>query len=104
LVDAVHGPQRGTDEREIRGIGGERGSKLRVYGWGAHPKLERRWTCRGGVEIDRRASFPWDQVERDLMLGTQDGGNVVDGLALWATTPRLWRAVMLTVAKDRPSW
>ena len=107
-LDTVHRPQRRTDERQIRGVGGERGSQLRVDGRGAHPDLELRRAGGGGVEVDGRAGFPRDQVERDFdgrgrgprgtsstvwCSGPSSGACMqIDEVA---TTPRLCRAVMV---------
>ena len=81
-LDTVHGPQRGSDERQIRGIGSEGGCQLRVDGRGAHPYLELRRAGGAGVEVDGRAGFPRDQIERDFMVGADDSGHLVDGLPL----------------------
>jgi hypothetical protein len=89
LADAVHRSQRGTDEREIRAVRGERGCQRCIDGWGAHPDFELRRASRGGVEVDGRAGFPWNQVERDLMVGAEDGRHVVDGLVLRAVLGRV---------------
>jgi len=93
LADTVRRPQGGTVERAIRGIGSERGCELSVDGRCAHPHLEFRWTRDGGVEVDRSAHLPREQVERDLMVGAEDGGHLVEGLSLGA--------VLMCVHADR---
>ena len=84
LADTVHGSQRGTDERQVRGIGGERRGQLRIDGRGAHPDLELRRAGGGGVEVDGRAGSHGIRSSVTAMLGAEDRRHLVDRLMLGA--------------------
>jgi len=82
IADAVHRSKSGTDERQIRPVSGERRRQCRLDGGRAHPYLVFRRARGGSGQVDGGAGFPRDQVERDLVLGTEHRRYVVDRLTL----------------------
>ena len=83
LAGAVDGPQRRTDQRQIRGVGRKWLRQFGIDGRRAHPELELRGPGGDGVEIVGRTRLPWDEIEGDLVLRAEDRADLVGLLMFW---------------------
>ena len=106
LAEALQRAQRGADECQIGGVGGQCGCELGVDGGCAHPELELGSRDAGGVEVDRGPGLPRDEVVVNGVVGRDraDGVGIswcsgpsseacIETAAV-AITPFDWRAVI----------
>ena len=118
LAQTVHRSQRGADQGEVGGVRRESGGQSGVDIRCAHPEFELRRAGRGDAEVVDRARLPGNEVECEPVLRTEHRRNVGDGLVLGSVLDHVHadraggqyaavgacRAVIVSVANERPSW